>query len=46
MQKSGVTVTEPDLEAFRKATAPVVDEFKKRVKSPLVDGALQESGYR
>src|SRR3954465_9608897 len=36
MKDSGVTVTEPDIAAFRKATLPVVQAFKTRVKSPLV----------
>jgi len=44
MAKSGVTVSEPDIAAFRKATAPVVQAFKNRVKSPLVDRALKEAG--
>lgn len=44
MASSGVTVSEPDIAAFRKATAPVVQAFKKRVKSPLVDRALKEAG--
>jgi TRAP-type C4-dicarboxylate transport system substrate-binding protein len=35
MANAGVTVTEPDIAAFRKATLPVVQAFKKRVKSPL-----------
>lgn len=45
MQKAGVTVSEPDVQAFRKATRPVVDAFKARVKSPLVDQALKDAGY-
>ena len=45
MQKSGVTVSEPDVQAFRKATRPVVEAFKARVKSPLVDQALKDAGY-
>jgi len=44
MQSSGVTVTEPDIAAFRKVTLPVVQAFKARVKSPLVDRALKEAG--
>ncbi|MSQ20072.1 MAG: TRAP transporter substrate-binding protein [Betaproteobacteria bacterium] len=44
MQKAGVTITEPDIEAFRKATAPIITAFKQRVKSPLVDQALKEAG--
>ena len=44
MAKSGVTVSDPDIAAFRKATAPVVLAFKNRVKSPLVDRALKEAG--
>jgi tripartite ATP-independent transporter DctP family solute receptor len=46
MKDSGVTVTEPDIAAFRKATLPVVQAFKKRVKSPLVDRALKEQGIQ
>ncbi|MFN0303025.1 MAG: TRAP transporter substrate-binding protein [Burkholderiales bacterium] len=46
MKNAGVTVTEPDLDAFRKATSSVVHDFKKRVKSPLVDRALDEAGYK
>ena len=41
---SGVTVSQPDIAAFRKATLPVVQAFKKRVNSPLVDRALKEAG--
>jgi tripartite ATP-independent transporter DctP family solute receptor len=44
MSSAGVTVTEPDIAAFRKATLPVVQAFKKRVKSPLIDRALKEAG--
>jgi tripartite ATP-independent transporter DctP family solute receptor len=44
MNSSGVTVTEPDIAAFRKVTLPVVQAFKQRVKSPLVDKALKEAG--
>lgn len=44
MQKAGVTITEPDIAAFRKATAPVIQQFKQRVKSPLIDQALKEAG--
>jgi tripartite ATP-independent transporter DctP family solute receptor len=44
MQSSGVMVTEPDIAAFRKVTLPVVQAFKARVKSPLVDRALKEAG--
>ena len=46
MANAGVIVTEPDIAAFRKATAPVVQAFKARVKSPLVDQALKEAGYQ
>ena len=46
MKSSGVTVTEPDIAAFRKATLPVVQAFKNRVKSPLVDRALKEQGIQ
>lgn len=46
MKSSGVTVTEPDIAAFRKATLPVVQAFKNRVKSPLVDKALKEQGIQ
>ena len=44
MASSGVTVSEPDIAAFRKVTLPVVQAFKNRVKSPLVDRALKEAG--
>jgi len=44
MANAGVTVTEPDIASFRKATLPVVQAFKNRVKSPLVDKALKEAG--
>ncbi len=44
MQKAGVTITEPDIEAFRRATAPIIVAFKQRMKSPLVDQALKEAG--
>jgi tripartite ATP-independent transporter DctP family solute receptor len=46
MKESGVTVTEPDIAAFRKATLPVVQAFKNRVRSPLVDRALKEQGIQ
>ena len=46
MANAGVMVTEPDIAAFRKATLPVVQAFKKRVKSPLVDKALKEAGIQ
>lgn len=45
MAKAGVVVSEPDIAAFRKATEPVVNAFRARVKSPLVDKALKEAGY-
>jgi tripartite ATP-independent transporter DctP family solute receptor len=44
MRKGGVTVSEPDFDAFRKATRPVIEAFKARVKSPLVDQALKDAG--
>jgi TRAP-type C4-dicarboxylate transport system substrate-binding protein len=44
MASSGVTVSDPDIAAFRKATLPVVQAFRARVKSPLVDRALKEAG--
>ena len=44
MRKGGVAVSEPDIDAFRKSTRPVVDAFKARLKSPLVDQALKEAG--
>jgi TRAP-type C4-dicarboxylate transport system substrate-binding protein len=44
MANAGVVVTEPDIAAFRKVTLPVVQEFRARVKSPLVDRALKEAG--
>jgi TRAP-type transport system periplasmic protein len=44
MANAGVVVTDPDIAAFRKATLPVVQAFKNRVKSPLVDKALKEAG--
>jgi tripartite ATP-independent transporter DctP family solute receptor len=46
MSGTGVTVSEPDIAAFRKATLPVVHAFKTRVKSPLVDKALKEAGIQ
>ena len=46
LQKAGAVITEPDVEAFRKATLPVVQAFKARVKSPLVDQALKDAGYQ
>ncbi len=46
MANAGVVVTEPDIASFRKATAPVVQAFKARVKSPLVDQALKDAGYK
>ena len=44
MAATGVTVSDPDVAAFRKVTLPVVQAFKARVKSPLVDQALKEAG--
>ena len=44
MANAGVVVTEPDIASFRKVTLPVVQAFKNRVKSPLVDRALKEAG--
>ena len=46
MSGAGVTVSEPDIAAFRKATLPVVQAFKARVKSPLVDQALKDAGIQ
>jgi len=45
MRKAGVTVAEPDVQAFRNATRPVVEAFRAKVKSPLVDQALKDAGY-
>ena len=44
MRKAGVTVSAPDIEAFRQATRPVIEAFRARAKSPLVDQALKEAG--
>jgi TRAP-type C4-dicarboxylate transport system substrate-binding protein len=46
MAGTGVTVSEPDIAAFRKVTAPVIQSFRARVKSPLVDQALKEAGIQ
>ncbi|MFN0304596.1 MAG: TRAP transporter substrate-binding protein [Burkholderiales bacterium] len=46
LRTAGAIVTEPDVEAFRRATLPVVQAFKARVKSPLVDQALKDAGYQ
>jgi TRAP-type C4-dicarboxylate transport system substrate-binding protein len=46
MANAGVVVTDPDIASFRKATAPVVQAFKARVKSPLVDQALKDAGFK
>jgi tripartite ATP-independent transporter DctP family solute receptor len=46
MANAGVVVSNPDIAAFRKATLPVVQAFKARVKSPLVDRALKEAGIQ
>ncbi len=46
LRNAGAVITEPDVEAFRRATLPVVQAFKARVKSPLVDQALKDSGYQ
>ncbi len=46
LRAAGAIVTEPDIEAFRRATLPVVQAFKARVKSPLVDQALKDAGYQ
>jgi len=43
MAKSGVIVSQPDVEAFRKATLPVIEKFKVKVKSELVDQILAEA---
>jgi tripartite ATP-independent transporter DctP family solute receptor len=45
MRKAGVVVVDPDVAAFRKTTRNVVEEFRARVKSPLVDQVLKEAGY-
>ena len=42
--EESVTVTDPDIPAFRQATMPVIEAFRARVKSPLVDQALKEAG--
>ncbi|MSQ20942.1 MAG: TRAP transporter substrate-binding protein [Betaproteobacteria bacterium] len=46
LRNAGAVITEPDVESFRKATLPVVQAFKARVKSPLVDQALKDAGYQ
>ncbi len=44
MQKAGVTISEPDIAAFRAATAPIIKNFRDKMKSPLVEQALKEAG--
>ena len=45
MRKAGVTVSEADVPAFRSSTRHIVDDFRGRVKSPLVDQILKAAGY-
>ena len=43
MQAKGITVDEPDREAFRTAMVPVYDEFRNAIGGSLVDQALKMS---
>ncbi|MBP1712206.1 MAG: hypothetical protein H6Q42_409 [Deltaproteobacteria bacterium] len=37
--------TESDLEAFKKATYPLIGELKKAIGAPTVDKVLKAVGY-
>jgi tripartite ATP-independent transporter DctP family solute receptor len=45
-RKLGVKITEPDFEAFRKATIPVVRKYREKIGPELVDRVLKFAGYK
>ncbi len=45
-QKAGVKVTEPDTEAFKKRTIPVVKKYREKINPEYVDKVLKRIGYK
>ncbi len=45
-QKNGVKITEPDRDAFRKVTTPVVRKYREKIGPAMVDPVLKFTGYQ
>ena len=45
-KKRGVKVTEPDIDAFKKATIPVVKKYREKIGAESVDRVLKFVGYK
>jgi tripartite ATP-independent transporter DctP family solute receptor len=45
-KKRGVKVTEPDINAFKKATIPVVKKYREKIGADSVDRVLKFVGYK
>jgi tripartite ATP-independent transporter DctP family solute receptor len=45
-KKTGVKITEPDIETFKKATIPVVRKYREKIGPESVDGVLKFVGYK
>lgn len=45
-KEHGVTITEPDIEAFKKVTIPVVEKYRKEIGPELVDKILKVTNYK
>jgi tripartite ATP-independent transporter DctP family solute receptor len=41
----GVTIVKPDLDALRKATAPIVEQYKNKIGKEYVEKVMKEVGY-
>ncbi len=45
-KKTGVKITEPDIEAFKKVTLPVVRKYREKIGPESVDRVLKFVGYK
>jgi len=45
-KKQGIKITEPDIEAFRKVTIPVVQKYREKIGPESVDRVLKFAGYK
>jgi TRAP-type transport system periplasmic protein len=45
-KKKGIKVTEPDINAFKKSTIPVVKKYRDKIGAEYVDRVLKSVGYK
>jgi TRAP-type C4-dicarboxylate transport system substrate-binding protein len=45
LTEKGVTMVKPDIVAFKKASSPVIDQFKAKIGKDYVESVLKAVGY-